>query len=110
MAIGTSITSSEEPSYPPLGSGTVYNSKTSNVKTKSEFGFFPVIHQPPSDGVCKDSLLDTKNDLEINHIFCYSDQDVFHKISQIIWKDKKHDSVINIMGGSHFASKTQNTV
>ena len=26
---------------------------------------------------------------------------VFYKISQIIWKDKKYDSVINIMGGFH---------
>ena len=105
MPIGASITSSEEPSYPPLGSWTLFNSKTSNVKTyKSETGFLPVIPQPPSDSVCKyylDFLLDLKSDLVINHIFCHSDQDIFYKISQIIWKDKKCDSVINIMGGFH---------
>ena len=33
MAIGASITSLEEPSYPPLGSWTVFKSKTSNAKT-----------------------------------------------------------------------------
>ena len=45
--------------------------------------------------------LDLKSDLEINHIFCYIVQDVFSKMSQIIWKDKKYDSVIKIMGGFH---------
>ena len=74
------------------------------LKHKSETGFFPVIPQPPSDSVCKyylDFLLDLKSDLEINCILCHSDQDVFYKISQIIWKDTKYDSVINIMGGFH---------
>ena len=46
-------------------------------------------------------MLNLKSDLEINHTFCYSDQDAFYKISQIIWKDKKYDSVINVMGGFH---------
>ena len=73
MAIGASITSPEEPSYPPLGSWTVFISITSNGKRyKSETGFLPVIPQPPSDSVCKyylDFLLDLKSDLEINHIF-----------------------------------------
>ena len=93
MAIGASITNSEEPSYPPqclpLGLWTVFNSKTSNVKMyKSETGFLSVNIQPPSDSVRKyylDFLLDLKSDLEINHIFRQSDQDAFYKISQIIW-------------------------
>ena len=85
MAIGARITSSEEPSYPSLGSWTVFNSKASNVKTyKSETGFFPVIPQPPSDSICKYFLLDLKSDLEINQIFCHNDEDVFYKISQIM--------------------------
>ena len=74
------------------------------LKYKPEAGFFLVISQPPSDRVCKyylDFLLDPKSDLEIDHIFCHSNQDVFQKISQIIWKDKKYDSVINVMGGFH---------
>ena len=89
MAIGASITSSEELSYPPLGSWTLFNYRTPNVKMyKSESGFLPVIPQPPSNSVCKyylDFLLDRKSELEINHIFCHTDQDVFYKISQIIW-------------------------
>ena len=105
IVIGASITSLEEPSYRPLGSWTVFNSKTSNVKAyKSGNGFLPVTPEPRSDRVCKcylDFLLDLKSDLEINHIFCQSDQDVFYKISQIIWKDKKYERVINIMGGFH---------
>ena len=52
MGTGASISSSEEPFYPPLGSWTVFNSKTSNVKTyKSETGFLPAIPQTPSDSV-----------------------------------------------------------
>ena len=89
MAIGASITSSEELSYPPLGSWTLFNYRTSNVKMyKSESGFLSVIPQPPSNSVCKyylDFSLDRKSELEINHIFCHTDQDVFYKISQIIW-------------------------
>ena len=67
MAIGASMTTLEEPSYPPLGSWTVLKGKA------------PVISQPPSDSVCKyylDFLLNLKSDLKINHIFCHSDQDV----------------------------------
>ena len=105
MAIGASITSLEETSCPPLDSWAVFKSNTSYVKVyKSETGFFLVIFQPPSDSVCKcylDFLLDLKSDLEIDHIFFHSDQDVFYKISQIIWKNKKYDSVQNIMGGLH---------
>ena len=105
MTIGASITCSADLSYPPLGSWTVFNSKASNAKIhKSETGFFPVNLQPPSDDVYKfyqDFLLDLKSDLEINHIFCHSDQDVFYKISQIIWKDKKYYSVVNIKAGFH---------
>ena len=60
------------------------NSKTSNVKTyESETVFFPIIPQPPSDSIGKyylDILLDLKSDLEINHIFCHSDQDVSPKL------------------------------
>ena len=105
MTIGAGITSLEEPSCPPLDSWTVFKSNTSNVKVyKPEAGFFLVISQPPSDRVFKyyfDFSLDPKSDLEIDHIFCHSNQDVFQKISQIIWKDKKYDSVINVMGGFH---------
>ena len=57
-----------------------------------------VIPKPSSNIVCKsylDFLLDLKSDLEINQTFWHSDQDVLYTISQIIWKDKKYDSVIN---------------
>ena len=77
MTIGASISSLEEHSYPPLGSWTVCNNKTSNVKMyKLETGFFVTIPQLPNDSVCKyclDLLLDLKSDLEISHIFCHSD-------------------------------------
>ena len=86
MAIGASITSLEEPSRPPLDSWTVFKSNTSYIKVyKSETRFFLVIFQPPSDSACKCYLyflLDLKSDLEIDHIFFHSDQDVFYKTSK----------------------------
>ena len=47
-----------------------------------------------------DFLIDLKTDLELDNIFCHSDQDVFYKISQIMWKERdKYKGIINIMGG-----------
>ena len=58
---------------------------------KSGLDFLPVV--PPNDSILKDYLdflIDLKDDLKIDYIFCHSDQDVFYKISQIIWKEKKY--------------------
>ena len=49
-----------------------------------------------------DFLIDLKSDLEIDNIFWHKDQDVFYKISQIMWKEgDKNKGIINIMGGFH---------
>ena len=68
MAIGASMTSLEESSYPPLGPWTAFNSKTLNVKTyESETGCFPVISQQQIDSVRKyhlDFLLDLKSEVK----------------------------------------------
>lgn len=48
-----------------------------------------------------DFLLDVKNDQNLNYIFCRSDQDVFYKLSQIIWKGTKHKRTVIIIGGFH---------
>ena len=51
--------------------------------------------------LCKhhlDFLLDVKNDQNLNYIFCRSDQDVFYKLFQIIWKGTKHERTVIIMG------------
>ena len=49
-----------------------------------------------------DFLIDLKSDLEIDNIFCHRDQDVFYKISQIMWKEgDKNKGIINIMVGFH---------
>ena len=65
----------------------------------------PVIPYPPYESVLKyylEFLLDLKSNLEIDNIFCHSDQDVFYKISQIMWKEgDKYKGIINIMGGFH---------
>ena len=49
-----------------------------------------------------DFLIDLKSDLEIDNIFCHRDQDVFYKISQVMWKEgDKNKGIINIMVGFH---------
>ena len=72
---------------------------------QSDLDYFPVIPYPPNESVLKyylDFLIDLKNDLEIDNRFCYSDQDVFYKISQIIRTEgDKYSGIINIMGGFH---------
>ena len=76
-----------------IGSWTVFNTKISDVGTcKSETRFLPIITQPPKTNICKcylDFLLDTKSDQNLNYIFCHNDQDVFYKLSQIIWEENK---------------------
>ena len=66
------------------------NTKIFDVVTYiSETGFLPVIPQPAKDNVYKNYLdfsLDIKSEQNLNYIFGHSDQDVFYKLSQIIWK------------------------
>ena len=85
---------SEDVPLPPLGSWTVFNSRISTKHTvKSDLDFLPVVPYPPNDSILKDYLdflIDLKDDLKIDYIFCHCDQDVFYKLSQIIWKEKNH--------------------
>ena len=106
MSAVPTLTSKEgSPPCPLIGSSTVFNTKISDVATyKSGTGFLPVIPRPPKDNMCKhylDFLLDMKSDQNMNYIFCRSDQDVFCKPSQIIWKERKYENIINIMGEFH---------
>ena len=85
---------SEDVPLPPLGSWTVFNSRISTKHTvKSDLDFLPVVPYPPNDSILKDYfdfLIDLKDDLKIDYIFCHSDQDVFYKLSQIMGKEKKY--------------------
>ena len=45
-----------------------------------------------------DFLVDMKNDQISNYILCHSSGHIFNKLSQIIWKEKLYDSIVNIMG------------
>ena len=89
---------------PPLGSWTVFSLLVTDKRTiQSDLNYFPVIPYPPNKSVPKDYLyflIDLKSDLEIDNIFCRSDQDVFYKISQIMWKEGDTcKGIINVMGG-----------
>ena len=96
---------SEDVPLPPPGSWTVFNSRISTKHTvKSDLDFHPVLSYPPNDSILKDYLdflIDLKDDLKIDYNFSHSDQDVFYKISQIIWKEKNYEGIINRMGGFH---------
>ena len=94
---------------PSLGLWSVFNSTVTDKRTiqtiQSDLNYFPLIPYAANESVLKDYLdflIDLKSDLEIDNIFCYSDQDVFYKISQIMWKEgDKYKGIINIMGGFH---------
>ena len=94
---------------PSLGLWSVFNSTVTAKRTiqtiQSDLNYFPLIPYAPNESVLKDYLdflIDLKSDLEIDNIFCYSDQDVFYKISQIMWKEgDRYKGIINIMGGFH---------
>ena len=66
---------------------------------------YPIKAYPSKKSVLEnylDFLIDLKSDLEIGNIFCHSNQDVFYKISQIMWKKgDKYKGIINIMSGFH---------
>ena len=103
ISVAANLTSKEgSPLYPPIGSWAVFNTKISDVEIyRSVTGFVPVIALRPKDNVCKyylDFLLDMKNHQNLSYIFFHSDQDVFSKLSQMFWKEKKCDSVANKWG------------
>ena len=60
--------------------------KAANHTTQSDLDYFPVTPYPPNESVLKDYLdflLDLRSDLEIDKIFCHSNQDVFpHPFSE----------------------------
>ena len=69
---------------PPFGSWTVFNSMVTDKRTiQSDLDYFPVIPYPPNESVLKDHLdflIDHKSDLEIDNIFCHSDQNIANNV------------------------------
>ena len=96
---------------PPFGSWIVFNSMVTDNRTiQSDLDFFPVIpYPPPNESVFKDYLdflIDLESNIETNNIFYHSDQNLFYKISQRLWKEgeKYREIIINIMGGFYIIS------
>ena len=91
---------------PSTGSWTVFNRDTSCcAKEKSIIQYEPQIMEKPSLAVCKfylDSLLETCEDLGLHRIFSHSDEDIYCKILQILWKnDDLYNKIKPLMGGFH---------
>ena len=91
---------------PLIGSWTPFNKKTSDVKLpKSVLQYLPVVPTPPDYDVLKeylDFLLDTTENLGIQHIFAHADEAVYSKLLHIICKHGDYfQRIIPLMGGFH---------
>ena len=104
---GIPATENEKDELPLVGSWTHFNKQLSNVEVrKALFKYMPVIpHSVNEPSVLKaylEFLLETTENLEIQHIFSHCDEAVYSKLLQIIWKHgDKFKKVIPIMGGFH---------
>ena len=84
----------------------MFNSMVTDKHTiQSDLDYCPVTPYPQNESVLKDYLyflIDLKRDLETDDIVCHSDQDVFYKISQTMWKEGDKYK------GKLYANKTTN--
>ena len=103
---GTLISHEEESSFSPLGSWTAFMRQTSStVPIKCIQEYQPVIPSPPEYPICKqylDSVIEIINDLELSHMFVHTDELVYSKLCNILWKNPQlYKNVILLMGGFH---------
>ena len=87
----------------PVGSRTAFKKEvTSKEVRKFLLEYLPVIPEPPEYHVCKnflDRLLDLMKDLEVEHIFPHSDEQV---LPDILWKfPEVYKDIVILMGGFH---------
>ena len=111
LYIAANYINDNEIEMPPFVSWIVFNSMVTDNRTiQSDLDYFPVIpYPPPNESVFKDYLdflIDLESNLETNNIFYHSDQNLFYKISQILWKEgeKYREIIINIMDGFYILS------
>ena len=98
-----------------IGSWTDFNRKVTKVEQKRILlEYLPTIAQPPEYPVCKkflDDLLALLEELELDHIFAHSDEQVYARLAHIIWKDPElYQNVIILMGGFHQLRVRQKTI
>ena len=91
---------------PILGSWTVFNKCVSKETYEAVVQeYLPVSPFPPDYPVCKeylDFLLDVIEDLEIPFMFVHSDELVYSKLCEILWKNKDiYSKIVLLMGGFH---------
>ena len=89
-----------------LGSWTAFNKKVSKYEsTQIIQEYLPVSPHPPEYPICKeymDFLLDVMEELEIPFIFAHSDELVYSKLCDILWKNPDlYSKIILLMGGFH---------
>ena len=73
-------------------------------QTKSLLEYLQTIAEPPEYPVCKkflDDLLFLINELDLDHIFVHSNEQVYARLAHIIWKEPQFCKNIILMGGFH---------
>ena len=91
---------------PLIGSWTAFNKMVSSHDSNQIVQeYLPVSPHPPEYPVCKeylDFLLDIIEELEIPFIYAHSDEAVYSKLFDIVWKNKGlYSQIILLMGGFH---------
>ena len=97
---------SDNEELPLLGSWTPFNREvTDHLTTACIQEFLPVTPHPPEYPICKeylDFLLEIIEELELPHIFVHSDEMVYSKLCDIVWKNPQlYKGIILLMGGFH---------
>ena len=92
--------------YDPLGSWTNFLKQTvDSTPIKAVQEYQPVWSHQPEYPICKkylDSVIEIMNDLELSHMFVHSDELVYSKLCNILWKNQGlYKNIILLMGGFH---------
>ena len=95
---------SDDEELPLLGSWTPFNREvTDHLTTACIQEFLPKTPHPPEYPICKeylDFLLEIIEELELPHIFVHSDEMVYSKLCDIVWKNSQlYKGIILLMGG-----------
>ena len=89
-----------------IASWTDFNKKGTNVdQRKSLLENLPTIAETPEYPVCKkflNDLISLIEELDLDHIFAHSDEQVYARLAHIIWKEPQlYKDIIILMGGFH---------
>ena len=114
-SVANGLPDSNDDHLPLLGSWTAFRRAVSQKEHgKSVIEYLPIISQPPKYDVCKYYLDDINRiitDLELNHLFVHANEEVYARLTHIIWKHGDiYKKIFIIMGGFHQLRVRQKTL